>query len=356
MKKIFTLLLVFNFISFPILAEENSKVLAILPLSGDLAQIGTAVKNGMLMAKDKHSIINLEFEDDAGVPKNTVSALRKHLAIEKPLVVVCASSGTCKSISPILEQVQIPLIAVATDEEISKGKKYVVNFWVTPDEEAKIMVKEAMSRGYKNIAIFSTIHEGPLSIKRKFLAENKNQLNVVFDEEFSPDLKDFRSIITKFKALTKTKEKEVDAIFLNVFFGQNGIFAKQLRELGVLKDLFCIELFEDENEVRSSKGALYDQWYVQADDATGEFLKEYSTRYPTQSSFGAANGHDSIMLIGKAINEGNQSPDEINNFLHSVKDYSGASGVYSSTSDNRYTLPATIKLVTKAGFKRIGVR
>jgi ABC-type branched-subunit amino acid transport system substrate-binding protein len=237
MKKLITLLIYLITFSTSIVAEVNKiKILTILPLTGEIAVLGDAVRNGITMAKISSKEIELYFEDDAGLPKNTVSAIQKYLSTNRPNVVITASSGTSKAIAPLLEKEQIPLIAIATDEEISKNRKYVVNFWVTPDEEAKVLVGEALRRNYKNIAIFSTIHEGPLSIKRKFIAENNNQLAIIHDEDLTPDTKDFRSILTKFKS--KIKNQEIDAIFTNVFFGQVGIFARQLRELGIKQDLF----------------------------------------------------------------------------------------------------------------------
>ncbi len=331
--------------------QKKIKVLAILPLSGEMAALGDSGKSGMLLALEKSPNVDLQFEDDSGAPKNTVSALQKHLATEMPSIVITASSGTSKAIAPILENKKIPLIAIATDEEISKNKKYAVNFWVTPDEEARLLIKESLRRGYKNIALFTTIHPGTMSIKRKFTEANNGSLNVIVDEEIAPDLKDFRSIITKFKS--QTKNNKIDAIFTNLFFGQIGLFSKQLRELGVKQDLFAIELFEDENEVKASNSALIDQWYIQADDASGEFLKTYSEKFPKSTSFGAANGYDAVMLINKAISEGKSSSEDLNNFIHSVKDFNGAIGVFSSTNDNRFTLPAAVKVVTKDGFKRL---
>lgn len=348
--KILFVVLLFFWIAPPLIAEtQKPKVLSILPLSGEIAQIGNAVKNGMLLASEKQNVLKLYFEDDASIPKNTVSALRKHLSLEKPLVVICASSGTCKSIAPILEVEKIPLIAIATDEEISKGRRYAVNFWVTPDTEAELLIQEAQRRGYKKIAIFTTIHEGPLSIKRKFERANNNRLEVVYQEDFSPDMKDFRSVLAKYKSAARTMS--VDAIFVNVFFGQIGIFAKQIRQSGVESDLFSIELFEDENEVKISQGALYNQWYVQAGAPEGQFLNEYQLRFPKESSFGAANGYDAVQVLVSGISDQRNKSEDINIYLHTIKNYQGACGTYSSTNDNRFTLPAMIKIVTKQGFK-----
>ena len=58
------------------------------------------------------------------------------------------------------------------------------------------------------------------------------------------------------------------------------------------------------------------------------------------------------MLIAETIKDSPNRP-EINSFIHSVKDFTGALGTYSASGQNTFTLPATIKIVTKDGFKKI---
>ena len=155
-------------------AEPKVKVLAILPLSGEIAALGNSGKNGMLMALEKSPDIDLQFEDDSGSPKNTVSALQKHLSTSRPTIVIAASSGTSKAISPILEKEQIPLIAIATDEEVSKGKKYVVNFWVTPDEEAELLIKGVrLGGGIKTLRSFLPFTRERCRLKENFQRQIK---------------------------------------------------------------------------------------------------------------------------------------------------------------------------------------
>jgi ABC-type branched-subunit amino acid transport system substrate-binding protein len=82
-------------------------------------------------------------------------------------------------------------------------------------------------------------------------------------------------------------------------------------------------------------------------------LSEYGNKFPNSTPFGAANGHDAILLISDAINKNFKDANSINTYLHKVKDFSGATGTFSSSSDNRFTLPATVKIVTKDGFKKL---
>lgn len=350
------LVLLIMFFSVNVFASEKKlNVLAILPLSGDAAAIGTAIKNGIQYAFDDfkgEDYINLRFEDDGGLPKNTVSALHQLKSLLKPDIVISASSATSKAISQITENMGVPLIAIATDEEISKGKNFAFNFWLTPDDAVSLLLKEAKRRGYKNVAMFSSIHPGTNSLKRAISAQVDEEINIVYDEEVDLTLRDFKSIISKFR--NKTKNTQIDAVLTNVFFGQVGVFSRQLRELGFKQDLFCAELFEDEGEVASSGGALYGQWYVQADDPSDTFLSSYKSKYPKSSYYGASNGADAIKIIISGIKDGNYNSKDLTTYLKSIKDFEGYSGSISSKGDMRFKFPATIKLVTKDGFIKCG--
>lgn len=69
-------------LSYPVRAEQKFEVLVILPLSGDMASMGEAIKNGILFGLNQgkgEDLINLKFRDDGGLPKNTVSAFLRQL-------------------------------------------------------------------------------------------------------------------------------------------------------------------------------------------------------------------------------------------------------------------------------------
>ena len=155
------------------------------------------------------------------------------------------------------------------------------------------------------------------------------------------------TILAKIKAT-----KDLDAVLPVLVPGQIGIFARQLRQLGVLLPIFGFEFFEDPNEVKSSDGALVGQWYVNNGAATKEFTERYLARFPGGSLFAAGNGNDIVLLLSEAIKRGG-TRSKVNGFLHSVKDFSGSLGTYSASGKNTFTLPAVIKVVTPMEFEEI---
>ena len=328
------------------------KVGIILPLSGDGASVGEAIKNGMMLGWERlpqtaRDQLSLVFEDDALSPQNAISAFRKLTGKQDISILANAGSASAKALAPLADRAHIPFIAIATDPEVVRNKTHTVNFWVTAEEEARVALEESLRRGYRRIARITTIHDCTNSIKDAFDKANHGQLDIVLDEEYPSSVRDFRTYIAKLRSI-----QNVDAIFVLLYPGQTGVFAKQVRQQGVALPLFSAEFFEDAAEVKSSAGALVDQWYVNTDDPDQLFLDQFRRRFPNSSLYGASNGHDLIMLLGAAVLQ-STNREQINQFLHSVKNFSGVLGTYSASGDNRFTLPAAVKIVTTDGFRKL---
>jgi len=334
----------------PVVAGPDTiRMAAILPLSGEGASWGQAIKNGMEMAYDKlpvniQSKIEIVYEDDAHSPRMSISALHKLLSAGPIDLVINESSATAKALAPILESKHIPLLAIASDPEVVHGRNFAFNFWVTPEEEAKVLLSEMQRRGYRRIARITTTHPGTLALNEAVDAIMPQDVSFILNEDYSSDVRDFRDFITKLRS----RQKDTDAVMAVLTPGQLGIFSRQLRQMGVLLPLFGGETLEDNTEVVISQGTLVGSWYVSADDGAGTFLDEYRKRFPGASSGCAANGHDAVLLIARAI-ELQTKPGAIHEFLSRLRDFSGALGKYSSTDDHRFSLPARVKIVTQTG-------
>lgn len=354
MKKI---LISINFIVFmfavSVYADGKLRTGVLLPLSGENAHIGEGCQNGMKLALenlDSNTRENLEFlyEDDRLDTKTSVSAFNKLVGQDKINVAVSFSSSTSKALGPIADNRKVPLIAIASDKGVVENRSHVVTFWVTPEEQAKLLVKEVKRRGYKRIARISAIHNATEAFREAFDKESAGNIEIPYEQEFLFDAKDFKPFLIQLKT-----HQNIDAIFVNLFFGQVGTFARQARELGIELPLFGIETFEDKNEVETSGGALVGQWYIQADEGNEKFLKQYRAKYPEASSYTSVNCYDVVLLLAHAIDQ-KMSPEQFITFLKTVKDFKGSGGTFSATGDNRFTLPAMVKMVAEDGFVEVG--
>jgi ABC-type branched-subunit amino acid transport system substrate-binding protein len=341
----------------PSLGDEKAasaplKVGAILALSGDGAAMGQAFKNGFELGLEKlpkavRSHIQVRYEDDALSAKNAVSAFRKLEAEGGVDVVLSFFSASALALSPIIESKKISMLSIAADPNVVRGKSYAFNFWMTPDTATEALITEAQKRGYKKVARISASHSGVAAYNESFERLNNGRVTVVMDEEFSPEVRDFRTFVSKIKS-----KGDLDAVLVVLLPGQIGLFTKQARAGGFLKDFIGVELFEDKDEVASSAGAMLNQWYVNSDTPSEEFRRAFEQKFPNSSQYTAANGHDAALLLGDAISKGFDKSN-LNKYLQNVKDFRGALGTFSSSGDQRFTLPAAIKVVRQSGFEKV---
>ncbi len=332
------------------LTPEKLRVGVIASLTGEAASIGDACKNGIEFGLSKlkpevRERLEVFYEDDQFAPQRSIAALNKLVENNKIQAVVNFSSGTGKALAPLTEEKRLPFISISTSPEISRDRKFAVNFWVTPETEAQAAFDEMKKRGYKTISRITSSQEGMLSIKEKFDALNKGDFKIVVDEEYSIDDKDFRTYVTKVRA-----KKEVDAQMIILVPAQLGVFARNFRQAGLTIPMFGFEAFEDSAAVKDAAGTLEGAWYINGADASPSFYEEFRKRYPNSSLWCVPSGYDTALILGKAV-ETSTDPAHLNQLLHTLKDFSGAQGTFSSTPDNRFTLPAEVKVIVNGGFK-----
>lgn len=327
-------------------ATNEFKIGIIMALTGEWANLADGARKAAALAREKlppelNARVRLLIEDDQLSPAKAVSAFQKLKNLDRVNAIITWSSGTSKAVAPLAEQSQLPMIAIASDPTVSQAKKYVFSLWVTPESQSMLLQKEALRRGYARIARITTVHDGTFACRNAFDQENKKQIEVALDEEYQVTEKDFRTYITKLKSL-----KNVDAILALLNPGQLGPFAKQAREAGIKLPIFGYEMFEDSTEIQIADGALEGAWFVTSGDSDRTFLDAFHATYPGAATLTASNVFDAIMLF-TTLGDGETTPSEMVKQLRTLKDYRGASGLFSATGDNRFSLPATLKQVSK---------
>lgn len=334
--------------------SETYRIAAIIPLSGQIASLGNYVKNGIELAiselsPEQRKKVSIVYEDDQFNPTNTISAYRRLNSFEKLDAVIVLGSPTAKALSHISENDETILIAIgASDATIVHQKRYTFIHWVTPEALGDKLVQGIINKDLKRIAFVVSEVEGAIAaadgVSNALKEEGKSEF-IVYRQNFPLDQTDFRT------ALLRIKQRNADAVVVVLFPGSLSLFAKQFQVMQLPAELIGIETFEDEAEVKASNGALNGTWYANASQGTSEFVSQYRKRFGTQPGWGAANAYDTIKLISAATKQVGSSGDKISDFLRNVKNYKGAAGTYSATGDNRFTLPASLRVVTDKGFE-----
>lgn len=332
---------------------------AILPLSGSAASLGTYVKHGIDLAlstlsAEEGDAIRVIYEDDQFDRVKTIAAYRKLKAAGRLDAVFVVGSPPGNVLGPTVERDKTIMVAIgASDPSIAVGKQYSFIHWVIPPVLGEELGNEVAKRGLKRLAFVGTEVTGAIAdIDAAISALKKRGMgdSLVYRENFTADTTDFRS------ALTVIKQRRPGGVVAVLLPGALSAFARQFRDAKISAELIGMETFEDEAEVRAAQGALLGAWYVNAADSTGTFIADYRAKYNEHPGWGAANGFDSLRLLAKAVNSVGRSNEAVRDYLRAVKDYSGATGVFSASGDNRFTLPAAVKRVSEKGFEVVANR
>ena len=320
---------------------EKPKIGVSVGLTGNLAAIGTGIRNAILLAdreRDPDDKVDFLIEDDGFDPKRTVVNVAKFISQDKVKGLIIFGSGTALSVNNIAEHSKIPLIALGNSKKIIAGKNYSMMHFLNTDRENEVIAEEAKRRPFKRIAVICTSHDAMLDLAHAFTQSFPER--IVLSEELLPGETDFRSIISKINAANS------DAVYNVLLPGAAGLFARQLRAQGFHGELFSAHAVDDWNEVALSQGALIGTWFVTGNVIVDEtFADRYKAAFNDEPRVATPNGYDAAALFINAV----KTPDA-NEYLHHVDDFQGVMGRYKLNPAGYFELPAALRSITDSGF------
>lgn len=300
------LVFVFSVFSFSSLqAEETLRVGVNLPLTGVAAEYGTAVRNGIQLAREEHQKsfhgIEFIFEDNAYDARQALSIHHKFKSIDKcHLEFVWGEVGVA-SIAPVAESETFPVIGIATDPRQLKNYKYTLRFLNTQREYAEKLVLYLRKRGLKRIGIIladDPYYDAYVYFIRDLLIEGES---IEIISSHLPSDNDFKSTILKAKA------NSYDAVGLFIFLGQISTFYRQAKLFDYQPVIFGADDFESKSEIAASGGGMNGAVFVhnQTDDS---FVSRYHKRFMVDSHMTyAANAYDfanALTLLYEKLGKG----------------------------------------------------
>jgi ABC-type branched-subunit amino acid transport system substrate-binding protein len=226
-----------------------------------------------------------------------------------------------------------------------REKKFSFTYWPLPEDEARILSDYLMRVGKRRVVLLTVTHNGALAIRDAFttLLAKEGGGTVVASEEVAGDVVDFRAVMSRIKA-----KGEADAFVPILFPGQLAVSIKQARDAGITASVVGFETLEDRDEFTASGGLMVGAVYATGADPEARFVERYRTKYPGKSLYTASQTYDALKLLIAATRSSKDGP-TIAEFLRTRKDYPMASGPVTSTGDNRFKLPTTLKRLDSDG-------
>ncbi len=296
------------------------KIGVIAPLTGNYAQYGVAVKEGVELKVDainnaggiNGKKIELVTADSKGDVQEAVNAFKKMVSQDKVNVVIGeVVSATSQAISGLAQQAKVPLIsATATSLDVTKGKDFVFRTTFTDPYQGTATAKYAKSKGIKSIAILTnSSNDYSIGIANAFKAQAAKDGITITEEKYTNDDKDFKAILTKLKG------QNPQAIFIPDYYNTIGLIISQAKDLGINAQYLGGDGWDgiQTNFGKVAEGAIFASQFSPDDKAENvqKFMKAYKAKYNKEPIMFAALGYDTVEIVETA--------------LKSTKDLSGTS-------------------------------
>lgn len=345
---------------------DTIKIGVNLELSGGVAAYGNAEKNGVELAVEQINAdggilgkkVKLVVKDNKS-DNNEAATVAANLVTNDKVVAVVgpATSGAMKTVIPNMTKAKVPVITPsATDDSVTlQGKKvqdYVFRSCFQDSFQGIILAKYATEnlKADKVAILADNSSDYAIGLTKAFKSEYKG--DIVFEENFTQDDKDFQAILTKLKG------KDFDAIYVPGYYTQAGLIIKQARELGIDKPIIGADGFGDEKMVQTAgatnvNNVFYSAHFstqAPANDKVQPFIDAYKKKYNEEPSAFNALAYDSVYMIKQAI-EDQKSADSaaITKGLANLKDFEGVTG--SITMDKNHNPEKSLVVLGLTGGK-----
>ena len=313
MKK---LLLIFLLITIFILScgkkstnDNVIKIGVIAPLTGNYAQYGTAVKEGIELKINEINKaggingkkIELIIADSKGDVQEAVNSFKKRVSQDKVNAVIGeVVSATTQAISDLAQTAKVPLIsATATSIDVTKGKDYVFRTTFTDPYQGTATAKYVNSKGIKSVAILTnSSNDYSVGIANAFKEQAEKDGIKISEEKYTGDDKSFKAILTKIKA------QNPQAIFIPDY-NTIGLIISQARDLGINTRYFGGDGWDgiQTNFGDVAEGAIFASQFSSEDKSENvqKFISAYKAEYNKEPIMFAALGYDTVEILGAAI-------------------------------------------------------
>jgi len=226
-------------LAFGSMAKADIVIGVIAPLTGPVAAYGEQVKNGAQVAVDeinkKGGILGekvvLKLADDAGEPKQGVSAANQLVGEGVRFVVGPVTSGVAIPASDVLAENGVLMVTpTATAPALtSRGLTNVLRTCGRDDQQA-LVAADYVLKNFKDkrVAIINDKGQYGVGLTDAFKAAiNAGGVTEVLNESLTPGEKDLSALTTRLKA------ENVDVIYFGGYHPEAGLLARQLHDIAV---------------------------------------------------------------------------------------------------------------------------
>lgn len=331
------------------------RVGVLLPLSGRYENFGTAIRNGIELAKlgfDQPEAIEFVYRDTAGDDIQAVAQSRELLSGDTRFIIGPLVGTAADAVGEVAVSNNIPMMALSKSSSLRTGGN-VFRLAVTTEAQIRSLLTAAIDQmGMRNIAIvFPDNASGReyAEVFRRQLADRG--LSPAYEVSYSsPDASIFLTIGDELDRQPVDAVLFPDSVLSATKFMQTigSGRRKSFALLGTAK-------WDDQREIQRSRKVLEGSYYVspffqESEDAeVAKFVEAYRNQYGSSPDFMAAQGFDAATLVENALIRQQQSQEPLAQALRGLPEYDGLTGKLHAGFDGELTEQLTLVQITGRG-------
>jgi len=314
------------------------KIGAVFPLSGNMSNIGQALKGAIQVAiadanknaDNRYRYVAI-FEDSMLSLPMTASITNKMISVDNVDALISFAADVSNVVSGIAQSNQVIHFAISVDTRAADGEYNFIN-WTMPDNSAAKMAELIHGKDFQNIALIVFNQSGALA-NTEALAGKLNVMNITNEiHKFNGDIRDFRTDIQKMR--------EADLFVLRMFEPQISIFIRQLREAGVTAPITSIESFGWINDKSIIEGA----WFVDVADQDNDIIRRIKRHNRSDVNYGLGLVYDNVMLLVRAFESADDRAGAAAE-LAKITKYEGSVGLLTQNEGGIFNSKPSMKII-----------
>ena len=321
-------------------ADDTVKIGCVFPSTGPAAEAGTLQLNGAKQAlaqvNEKGVLgkkMELVVEDDQTTNPGAVLAFSRLASQpEIPAFIGSIRSTQVHAMAPDVLKIGKPMMIGGTDPTITHmGNRWLFRCRPNDSYSGKVIAEYGVSdlKKQKWAVVYSTDAFGTNGGKALEEALKAKGITPALMQGYTNQASDFSAVVL---AVRQSGADILGSYF--TFEGDLGIFARQLRQLGVRVPWVGSPSIVNTTALNLAGPALYGtygvaDYAVDATPASKAFATKYQDLYKAVPDNQSSWTFDAVNILGRAINDaGSTDPEKIRTAILGIKNYPGAEGEY----------------------------
>ena len=322
----------------------------VLPLTGDLADYGVAIRNGFELARvqqpDRFQNIEFVYEDSRYDGRTAVDALQKLRSSGEINLYYLWGVSPTEAMLPIAASAKLAVLAETTVKEATVGKPLVIRAARTGERIAQALAAEIVRRHAKSVTLITSQIPFYLDIVKHLerLLKTAN-IKVLSNTEVLPSEADFRSVLLG-KDIAKA-----DLVGAFLLPSQLITFFRQADQAKLPLKTFNADILDSQSIVNDCPDNINGTFFTQV-GVSPDFRKRYIAAFQNDIQVGsAAQAYDVANIVSTQFEDvaPPESSEEVIAILEKMPPSDGATGSFrfssSPDSGKEIRMPVSLKEV-----------